>query len=637
MKKTFISFIAKLMAVVLVFSAAPVYTNAAEELVYGDVNGDTYISADDALEVLKFSAKLIEFSETEFVLADVNDSGDVTARDALLILQYAAGLIKEFPVNSGEVTDKPADPTATPETPVTPTETADVTEAPAFESFPIEVITAGNIAEVDGTTITFKNPSNSSDGVLLDNPFVGKDTSEGLAISFWLRSSETISGVNYTFRSLITAMRENNLQAIKFDLEGTRQLSTVDGDKLNYWEASSAFLQVDEEYFITLTINENGLDYFVDGYSIGYSDFGGVNESTAYDTAMALLSLSGTTLYAGGVSSADAILQGDSRIFDHKIPEGTVMSDITGYIGNMTETDVEDLYLAVSKDHTPIPTVAPTTAPTATPEPVETHTPEPTATPDVTETPDATATPEPTGEVIPFSGTVYIASDSIADGYDNRMPEGGTDVVGWGNIFADYFTSDVTVKNEANLGDSTKSYYYDYDNDGDGDGHRYKAVYNNITKNDYVIICFGHNDGPANRDDVPVGANSSEKNSYQWYLKNMYIEPALAAGATPILMTPVVRNFYENGVFTEKDYHLAYGQAVRDLVAEYAAEGITIPLIDAQKYTYELYQTLSATEAAKYHATNDTTHYNQAGCERLCEYITSQLKTYNLGINQFIK
>lgn len=658
MKKRFFTMIAKLMAVALAFSVmGPVASTgvyAEDVIAYGNVDNNEAIDASDALLVLKHAAKLELLDEDACIRANVDGEGAVDASDALWVLKYAAKLEDKFPVQNQETEEPSGVPTACPAT----EEPTDVppTEVPKYESFPIEVLSAGEIAEVDGTTITFNHPDISTDGVALRNPFAGKDTSEGLAISFWLRSSETISGANYTFRSLFTALRDNNIQAVKFDLEGTRQLATLDGDKLNYWEASNAFIQADEEYFITFVINSDGLDYYVDGYSIGYSGYGGQGESTAAASAMELFSMIGTRLYLGGISTVDGSLNKDG-IYNHKVPEGTIISELTGYLGNFAETDVEDLYLAAKEGHNPIPTVAPTStpAPTAEPtaepteEPTEDPTEEPTTAPSdepeipdkVTEAPEVTKEPEttdaPVEELLSFSGTVYIASDSIADGYDNRMPEGGTDVVGWGNIFANYFTSDVTVKNEANLGDSTKSYWYDYNGDGTGDGHRYKAVYNNIAKDDYVIICFGHNDGPANREDVPVGANSEEKESYQWYLKYKYIEPALAVDAQPILMTPVVRCFYKGGVFSEENYHLEYAQAMRDLVAEYAENGITIPLIDAQKYTFELYQTLSETEAKAYHATNDTTHYNQAGCERLCEYITAELKKTNLGIKQYIK
>lgn len=267
---------------------------------------------------------------------------------------------------------------------------------------------------------------------------------------------------------------------------------------------------------------------------------------------------------------------------------------------------------------------------------------EPSNEPEPSVIPSAEPTPTPDSSKVPFSGKLYIASDSLADGLDFEGYEG--DVVGWGDVISKEYTSDVTVINEAKYGDSTKSYYYDYDNDGDGDGHRYKAVYDNIAKDDYVIICFGHNDGPANRSDVPVGTDtetqkaSDTQGTYQWYLKYKYIEPALDAGALPILMTPVVRCMYNKttGAFEEKEYHLEYAQAMRDLVAEYAANGITIPLIDAQQYTYDTYSTLSESQAAEYHATNDVTHYNQAGAEWISEYIAGALCKYNLGINDYL-
>lgn len=668
MRKNHFSAIKKLMALIMAFTMAVptgITANvfAKDGIKYGDVNGDGTIDASDALAVLKHVAKLEILDDLAIIRADVDGENGIDASDALWILKYSARLVDSFPVmdkataEPSETTTPEASETATPEASETftpeasetatpkpsetttpeasetatpkPSETATpeptATSVVEENTFSINVSNSNNAAVVDGNKLTFANPNNYKDGVQLENPFIGKDTSKGLAISFWMTPSETVEGAKYDYRSIFTVLRSDLIQAIKFDLEGTRQLSTLNGDKLNYWGANTS-IKAGTEYFITFVVNDDGLDYYINGKSIGHIGYSASKsgEDTGREAAKALFAMEGTKLYAGGVSTVDSSLQGSSRLFDNKVPEGTVMRDFKGYLGNYTASDVEALYKsAVSgSENTPTaqPTVAPTVAPTVTP------TVAPTVAPTVT----------PSEDAIAFSGTLYIASDSIADGYDNR-PVAGSDVVGWGNIFSNYFTSAVKVDNQANLGDSTKSYWYDYNNDGIGDGHRYKAIYDNLKKNDYVMICFGHNDGPANRNDVPVGKDSSEKGCYQWYLKEKYIEPALAVGATPILMTPVVRCFYKNGVFYEENYHLAYGQAVRDLVAEYAAKGITIPLIDTQKYTYDLYQTLSESEAKKYHATNDTTHYNQTGCERLCEYIISEFKKLNLGINQYIK
>lgn len=67
------------------------YTNV--ESVLGDVNIDGKINAQDALMILKYSAKIIEFEEQELLLSDVNSDDVVNAQDALVILKYAAILI----------------------------------------------------------------------------------------------------------------------------------------------------------------------------------------------------------------------------------------------------------------------------------------------------------------------------------------------------------------------------------------------------------------------------------------------------------------------------------------------------------------------------------------------------------------
>lgn len=58
----------------------------------GDVNADGRITAADARESLRISAKLREYSENEKYIADVNSDGKVTAADAGKILRESAGL-----------------------------------------------------------------------------------------------------------------------------------------------------------------------------------------------------------------------------------------------------------------------------------------------------------------------------------------------------------------------------------------------------------------------------------------------------------------------------------------------------------------------------------------------------------------
>ena len=59
----------------------------------GDVNCDGKITAADARLVLRYSAKLEQFSDNmQLYAADMNDVSGVTSYDARLILRKAAGL-----------------------------------------------------------------------------------------------------------------------------------------------------------------------------------------------------------------------------------------------------------------------------------------------------------------------------------------------------------------------------------------------------------------------------------------------------------------------------------------------------------------------------------------------------------------
>ncbi|MFR7745235.1 MAG: Ig-like domain-containing protein [Acutalibacteraceae bacterium] len=68
-----------------------IIVTAAAQL--GDVNGDGYIDAADALLCLRTSVGLITLTPEQEAAADVNHDGLIDAGDAILILRYDARLI----------------------------------------------------------------------------------------------------------------------------------------------------------------------------------------------------------------------------------------------------------------------------------------------------------------------------------------------------------------------------------------------------------------------------------------------------------------------------------------------------------------------------------------------------------------
>ena len=59
----------------------------------GDVDSNGQITASDARLILRYSAKLEKFTDTQILSSDINADGKVTASDARLLLRYVAGLV----------------------------------------------------------------------------------------------------------------------------------------------------------------------------------------------------------------------------------------------------------------------------------------------------------------------------------------------------------------------------------------------------------------------------------------------------------------------------------------------------------------------------------------------------------------
>lgn len=271
---------------------------------------------------------------------------------------------------------------------------------------------------------------------------------------------------------------------------------------------------------------------------------------------------------------------------------------------------------------TPAVSAAPTTMPTSTPE-------EPSESPTAAPSQEPLVQPEDNA-----SGNIWIAGDSIAAEHQNSdLNRRAT--LGWGVIFNKYFdTSKVTVHNTALSSRSSKSYTQE---------PQYEEIMNGMQKGDYLLISFGHNDEfpTVERHTDPYGA-STDEGSYKWYLKNYYIDPAIRKGAIPVLISSVVERNFVDGVF-HYQFHSVYRDAMKQLVEEYAQQGITIPYVDLHSKMNDLYVQLGDEQSKLLHAvywyndedTIDNTHFTLAGARYATKYILEGFKALNLDIMKY--
>lgn len=237
--------------------------------------------------------------------------------------------------------------------------------------------------------------------------------------------------------------------------------------------------------------------------------------------------------------------------------------------------------------------------------------------------PSGESVPEPTSpddasrQSLP---TIFIAGDSTA------APGSGENQRGWGVPFADYFDPEkVNIANRARGGRSSRTFITE--------GH-WDALLAEVKEDDIVLIQFGHNDGGAiNREppgsDRPLRARGSLPglgeeteaienavtgkhevvHTFGWYMRKM-IEEAREKGAHPIVLSPTIRNIWEEGrvergpgLFTEWSYEVADTANVPFVdVSNLAADRIEPRGPDAMAPLYPQDHTHTNAEGADMHA-----------------------------------
>ncbi|MBO6218247.1 MAG: hypothetical protein J6N81_01550 [Treponema sp.] len=235
---------------------------------------------------------------------------------------------------------------------------------------------------------------------------------------------------------------------------------------------------------------------------------------------------------------------------------------------------------------------------------------------------------------------IFIVGDSTASPFNDPyyIPR-----FGFGTKVQDYLdSSKAAVVNLAVSGRSSTSFISD-----PGSAKNYDLLKKNIRKGDYLIIAFGHNDEKleAERYTDP-NAGKDDAGSFQNSLYYNYVKLAQDAGATPILVTPIVR-MSKTGEYTGSVVHVTtgdekfpggdYPEAIRDLGAE-----LKIVVADQTENTKALYEKVGA-DAKKFHAMTgskeaslDTTHLNAYGAAVVAKMLVEDIASKDATFKGFL-
>ncbi|WRH26114.1 pectin esterase [Arthrobacter sp. JZ12] len=164
--------------------------------------------------------------------------------------------------------------------------------------------------------------------------------------------------------------------------------------------------------------------------------------------------------------------------------------------------------------------------------------------------------------------TLHVVGDSTASTYAHReLPRAG-----WGQALPLALNSGSRVVNIALSGASSKSYT---------DSGLAAEALSLLAPGDYLLISFGHNDEKV----TDPARGTLPGSTYKEYLRG-FIDGARAAGALPILVTPVERRRFDPAGNARRS-HGQYPAAMREL-----ASATGTPLIDLEEQSLTLWQEL---------------------------------------------
>ena len=175
---------------------------------------------------------------------------------------------------------------------------------------------------------------------------------------------------------------------------------------------------------------------------------------------------------------------------------------------------------------------------------------------------------------------------------------------GWGQFIQGYFSDTVSVINLARSGRSTKTFIKE--------GLWAKAL---AEQPAFVLIQFGHNDShdPAKPEATDAATD------YRDFLRR-YIAESRAAGAKPVLVTPMYRRTFDDASKLT-DILQPYADAMKAVAAE-----TSTPLIDLHAASGKLFTELGQERSKAFaNAADDRTHFNEAGARAMAKLVMAEL------------
>ncbi len=197
---------------------------------------------------------------------------------------------------------------------------------------------------------------------------------------------------------------------------------------------------------------------------------------------------------------------------------------------------------------------------------------------------------------------VVLAGDSTVANVASP-PKDRPTLAGWGQALPEFLPG-ATVVNHARGGTSTKSF-------------RQLGLWDRVLgeKPDWVLIQFGHNDQPGKGPERETDPATSYRDSLR-----AFVREARAAGARPVLITPVARRVYADGKLTST--LTPYAEAVLAVGRE-----VQVPVVDLHGRSSALFQQMGEKFCRLYGPSDtDRTHFSREGARMVARLVAEGLE-----------
>jgi lysophospholipase L1-like esterase len=215
--------------------------------------------------------------------------------------------------------------------------------------------------------------------------------------------------------------------------------------------------------------------------------------------------------------------------------------------------------------------------------------------------------------------TLYLIGDSTVVDQDIEP------WTAWGQQLPRFFLPGVVVSNHAESGETAKGFVSQ---------QRIAKIMSLIQPGDYLFMQFAHNDQkPATKEPIDM---------YKQLLTD-FINQARAKGATPVVVTAMYRNLWDDTAHLQ-DSLGGYPQAAREVAA-----ATDTALIDLNAMSKVLFETMGhpGSDTAFMHvaansyadqptAINDNTHFNEYGAYELARCVVRGIRQAKLPIAKFL-